>query len=222
MGGMKVSELDFIRLLPAFMRDDEAVIALSKAVNRLMLEPGKRMSTIRTWDKIDELNEAECDEMAWELSIDWYDSTYPIEVKRNLIKSYISTKRKSGTKAAVVSVLRSIFKDANIEEWFEYGGAPYFFRLEVAIPENGVTAEQQRKALENIKYYKNVRSWLERVNYTGESSGELKIGAYTAVGKRVEIWPELVESLDFTAEVATGGAVITRRQLEVYPTADDI
>ena len=29
MGGMKVSELDFVRLLPAFMRDDEAAIALS-------------------------------------------------------------------------------------------------------------------------------------------------------------------------------------------------
>ena len=32
MGGMKVSDLDFLRLLPAFMRDDEAAIALSKAI----------------------------------------------------------------------------------------------------------------------------------------------------------------------------------------------
>lgn len=190
MGGMRVSELDFLRLLPSFMRDDEAVIALSKAVDRLMLEPGTHLSTIRTWDKIDELNEAECDEMAWELSIDWYDSTYPIEVKRNLIKSYISAKRKSGTKAAVVSVLRSIFKDANIEEWYEYGGKPYFFRLEVTIPENGVTAEQQRQALENIKYYKNVRSRLEQVNYTNESTCKVKFGAYTDVIKRIEIWPK--------------------------------
>ena len=190
MGGMRVSELDFLRLLPSFMRDDEVVIALSKAVNRLMLEPGARLSTIRTWDKIDEFNETECDEMAWELNIDWYDSTYPIEVKRNLIKNYISTKRKSGTKSAVVSVLRSIFKDVNIEEWYEYGGTPYSFRLEVSVPENGVTAEQQRQALENIKYYKNMRSQLERVNYTNESTGIVKFGAYTDVVKCIEIWPE--------------------------------
>lgn len=41
MGGMKVSDLDFLRLLPAFMRDDEAAIALSKAMNKLISEPGQ-------------------------------------------------------------------------------------------------------------------------------------------------------------------------------------
>ena len=50
MGGMKVSNMDFIKLLPAFMQDDEAAIALSKAVNKLIGEPGKRLATIRTWD----------------------------------------------------------------------------------------------------------------------------------------------------------------------------
>ena len=65
MGGMRISELDFIRLLPAFMRDDEAAIALSKAMNKLLREPFKRIDTIRTWDKIDELTEPECDELAW-------------------------------------------------------------------------------------------------------------------------------------------------------------
>lgn len=29
MAGMKISDLDFVRLLPAFMHDDEAAIALS-------------------------------------------------------------------------------------------------------------------------------------------------------------------------------------------------
>ena len=47
MGGMKVSNMDFIKLLPAFMQDDEAAIALSKAVNKLIGEPGKRLATIQ-------------------------------------------------------------------------------------------------------------------------------------------------------------------------------
>ena len=62
MSGMKVSTLDFIRLLPAFMRDDEAAIALSKAMNQLIAEPGSRIQTIRTWDKIDEIGRASCRE----------------------------------------------------------------------------------------------------------------------------------------------------------------
>lgn len=192
MSGMRISDLDFLRLLPAFMQNDEAVIALSEAVNRLMQAPGARIDTIRTWDRIDELKEAECDEMAWELSIDWYDSTYPLDVKRDIIRNYLLVKRKNGTKAAILSVMRSVFKNAKLEEWFEYGGPPYAFRLEVEIPENGVTAEQQQRTLGNIKYYKNVRSWLEGTNYTTEKPGEQSIGAYTAVINRVEVWPKPV------------------------------
>lgn len=97
MGGMKVSELDFVRLLPAFMRDDEAAIALSKSMNRLMGEPSKRLKTLRVWDNIDNLTEAECDELAWELDVDWYDSTgMSLEEKRNTIKLAQQIKRKRG------------------------------------------------------------------------------------------------------------------------------
>ena len=56
MGGMKVSELEFVRLLPAFMRDDEAAIALSKAMNRLIGEPSKRLKTLRVWDSSISIN----------------------------------------------------------------------------------------------------------------------------------------------------------------------
>lgn len=51
MAGMKISDLDFVRLLPAFMRDDEAAIALSKAMNKLIQPPGSRIPTIRTWTR---------------------------------------------------------------------------------------------------------------------------------------------------------------------------
>ena len=46
MGGMKVSNMDFIKLLPAFMQDDEAAIALSKAVNKLIGEPGRTFPSL--------------------------------------------------------------------------------------------------------------------------------------------------------------------------------
>ena len=39
MGGMKLSELDFVRLLPVYMRDDKAVLAFSEAMNKLLGDP---------------------------------------------------------------------------------------------------------------------------------------------------------------------------------------
>lgn len=164
MGGMKVSDLDFVRLLPAFMRDDEAAIALSKAMNELIGEPGKRLKTIRTWDKIDELNEAECDELAWELDIDWYDSTgMSLEEKRATIKLAQQIKRKRGTKWAVERLISAYFGEGYIVEWYEMDDTPYTF---VALTTNThITAENYVKFVEAVKAAKNERSHIAGVFY---------------------------------------------------------
>ena len=164
MGGMKVSELEFVRLLPAFMRDDEAAIALSKAMNRLIGEPSKRLKTLRVWDNIDNLNEAECDELAWELDVDWYDSTgMSLEEKRATLKIAQQIKRKRGTKWAVEQLISAYFGEGYIMEWYEMYGTPYTF---VALTTNPhITAQNFGKFVEAVKAAKNVRSHLAGVFY---------------------------------------------------------
>ena len=164
MAGMKLSDLDFLRLLPAFMRDDEAVIALSKAMNSLMGEPSKRLSTIRTWDKIDELNEAECDELAWELDIDWYDSEdMTLEEKRETIKIAQQIKRKRGTKWAVERLISVYFGEGYVAEWYEMGTAPYTFM--VLTTNTHVMVKNFDKFVKAIKIAKNERSHLAGIFY---------------------------------------------------------
>ena len=165
MGGMKVSELDFVRLLPAFMQEDEAAIALSKAMNQLIGEPSKRLKTIRTWDEIDNLNEAECDELAWELDIDWYDSTgMSLEDKRATIKLAQQIKRKRGTKWAVERLISAYFGEGYVVEWYDMDGlAPFTF---VALTTNThITAENYGKFVEAVKAAKNERSHIAGVFY---------------------------------------------------------
>lgn len=162
--GMKISELDFVRLLPAFMRDDEAVIALSRAMDRLMGEPSRRLSTIRTWDKIDELNEAECDELAWELDIDWYDSAgMSLEDKRDTIKMAQQIKRKRGTKWAVERLISAYFGEGYVAEWYEIGGAPYTFVVLTTNPQ--ITDENFDKFVEAANVAKNERSHITGIYY---------------------------------------------------------
>lgn len=164
MGGMKVSELDFLRLLPAFMRDDEAAIALSKAMNQLIGGPGKRLQSIKTWDQINDLTEAECDELAWELDIDWYDSTgMSLEDKRATIQLAQQIKRKRGTKWAVERLISAYFGEGYIMEWYEMDDTPFTF---VALTTNThITAENFGKFVEAVKAAKNERSHLAGVFY---------------------------------------------------------
>ena len=167
MGGMKISELDFVRLLPAFMRDDEAVIALSNAVNLLMGEPGKRLSTLRTWDRIDELSEAECDELAWELDIDWYDSTgMSLEEKQATIKVAQQIKRKRGTKWAVERLISAYFGAGYVVEWYETDGAPFTFM--VLTTNAHIVAENFNKFVVAANAAKNERSHIVGIFYFWE------------------------------------------------------
>ena len=164
MGGMKISELDFLRLLPAFMRDDEAVIALAAAMDKLLGEPGQRLATLRTWDKIDELTEAECDEMAWELDIDWYDSGgMGLEEKRETIKLAQQIKRKRGTKWAVEQLINAYFGDGIVQEWHEMDGTPYTFV--VLTTEDSISEEGYHKFLKAAQAAKNERSHLAGVYF---------------------------------------------------------
>lgn len=164
MAGMKISELDFVRLLPAFMRDDAAVIALSQALNQLIGEPSKRLDTISTWGKIDELNEAECDELAWELDIDWYDSAgMGLAEKRETIKYAQQIKRKRGTKWAVERLISSYFGEGYVAEWYEMDSAPYTFF--VLTTETEITDENFAKFVEAANAAKNERSHIAGIYY---------------------------------------------------------
>lgn len=133
-GGMKLGDLDFKRLLPAFMRDDGAVAGLSLALNEIVPQLEGSIQTLSTWDSIDLLSEEELDALAWELNILWYDVGANIDTKRDVIKNSDLVYRRLGTKWAVESVIKSYFGDGYITEWFEYGGQPGRFRVYTANP----------------------------------------------------------------------------------------
>ena len=116
---MRLSTADILKLVPEFMRDDEAVKGLAAAVNKLIREPGQKIKTIRVWDQIDELNDAQLDELAYELDIDWYSSGLPIENKRAVIKIADLVHSKRGTKRAVEELISAYFSSGFIKEWYE-------------------------------------------------------------------------------------------------------
>lgn len=131
---MKLSNIEFIRLLPQFMRDDDAVRGLAAAVDNIVPDLAAAIRKLSTWDQIDNLTDAELDELAWELNVLWYDTTASIEIKRSLLKDSDKVYAHLGTKWAVENVIRTYFGDGNIEEWFEYGGEPGHFQVKSSNP----------------------------------------------------------------------------------------
>ena len=126
---MKLSDLEFIKLLPEFMRKDDAVRGLAAGIDSIIPQLAAEVEKLSTWDCIDKLSEAELDDLAWELNILWYDTGATIDVKRNIVRDSDAVYKRLGTKWAVENVINTYFGDGYIEEWFQYGGDPGRFRV---------------------------------------------------------------------------------------------
>lgn len=150
--GMKLSELDLIKTLPQWMRDDEADAGLANGINTLIRDLGARVPTLRTWDQIDNLTEEELDELAWEMNIDWYDNEMSIDQKRAVIKSAGTIIKKRGTKYAVMEVVNTAFGAGEVLEWFDYEGDPHHFKIIIdASTATRFDPDYIRKMLDKVK-----------------------------------------------------------------------
>lgn len=85
--------------------------------------------------------------------------------KRNLIKSSIKMHRYKGTKYALEEIFKTLNIVGNIEEWFNYNGAPYHFKVILQIFNRSINEETELKLRALINEYKNERSWLEEIQF---------------------------------------------------------
>lgn len=151
-------------ILPRNLAADKTVAALSAVVENALNDTTKRVSELVLYARIDELDEGTIDALAWQFHVDFYDVGVSLETKRKLVRSAIKDHKYKGTPWAVRSVVRSIRDDVKVEEWNQYGGNPYHFRL------NGFSGEiptghDLERLVVAIDTAKNVRSWLDGVSF---------------------------------------------------------
>lgn len=161
---MKLNDIDFVKLLPQFMRDDAAVTGLAAGVNEIVRGLASSVTMLSTWDHVDHLSESELDELAWELNIQWYDIGANLEVKRSLIKNSDKVFQRLGTKWAVENIINTYFGEGHVEEWFEYDGEPGHFR--VLSPNPSLNDERLAEFLNLLNKVKRASAKLDGVLIT--------------------------------------------------------
>ncbi|WP_175613156.1 phage tail protein I [Fusobacterium mortiferum] len=100
-------------------------------------------------------------QLAWQFSIDNWQESLSKEIKINLIKNAYWAHSKKGTKKAVEDCLKMLGYPITLQEWFEYNGNPYTYKVIIsgeAFQETWIT-----ELIELIEKYKNCRSILETV-----------------------------------------------------------
>ncbi|MDO4301792.1 MAG: phage tail protein I [Clostridia bacterium] len=113
---------------------------------------------------VDSLQEDVLDMLAIDFKVDWYNTSADIEAKRNMIKDCIKVHKHKGTAYAVEVALKNVHQNSTVEEWFEYGGKPYFFRI-VQDVSNKYEILSYDEILKTIAIYKRLSAHLESVIY---------------------------------------------------------
>ena len=126
---MRLNETEMVKLLPAWMQEDGSDKGLAAGCDIVSRDAYARLKLLSRWDKIDQLSDAELDEMAWELNIQWYDSTAPIAAKRAVIRNSDRVYSKLGTPYAVEQIVADYFGTGEVREWYQYGGQPHHFKV---------------------------------------------------------------------------------------------
>lgn len=116
-------------LLSNSLRHNPETIAIAYAV----LQEKRRILALvertRLMAAVDSLEERILDYLAVELRTPAYEDSLPLETKRTLIKGTLPYYASLGTPAAVDWVIKAVFGNGGIDEWFNYGGEPHHFQI---------------------------------------------------------------------------------------------
>ncbi|TCI25580.1 phage tail protein I [Exiguobacterium sp. SH5S4] len=118
-------------ILPRSLTSQPENAALTEAITEMFRFVLEQTDVL---DPTNPIPEMLLDIIAKEEHLDYYDDQLSADQKRALIQSSWSVHRKKGTAQAIEDVVSIILDKARIVEWFEYGGDPYHFRIEIDGP----------------------------------------------------------------------------------------
>ena len=130
--------------------------------------------------------------------------------------------RHLGTKFAVLTALSAIYPINSIQEWYEYGGHPHAFRLTVDATDVPADADRRSRILTLVRFYKNLRSYLDRVEYIirAEEDAVLHFGGLASCVVEICI-PELSDDFAFDTTLRLGGIAASVATLPLPSLPDD-
>lgn len=150
---------------PLALQKDPKMVALAHSIANVLEQRLDEINLGQIYTRIDQLPEDLLDILAKDFAVDWYDHDYDLAAKRRTIKSAPYIHRHRGTAGAVLRGIRAIYPGSRLEEWWQYGGEPYHFRVMLDMSGSDASYVSTERVLWAIGYYKSLRSHNDGVYY---------------------------------------------------------
>jgi phage tail P2-like protein len=160
------------------------------------------------------VNETLIDLLAWQFHVDFYEPGLPVKIKRELVLKSLDWHYRKGTPSVVEEIVSTVFSRAKIEEWYEYGGRPYRFRI--ATEEQKPDSDAVRKLIRAVNSVKNTRSFLDNFTHLLDFIEEIitkdvmKINVLAHFNETLEIQDG---AFDILSEFSFADRVLTRSSI---------
>lgn len=218
---MDLKGIDLLSLQSQYMSGDMTTQALCKSLNPFIQQIASKLDECNIYSRIDELDANALDELSWQFDVAFYDMELSIEKKRTLIKNAIRWHRLKGTPQAIIESATSVFGRTKLKEWFEYGGNPYFFKLQIDITEQGASMENLNKLDTLINKYKNKRSWLEKMEISLANKGNVYFSCSTICGEEIAVYPWSIKEVSSKGDINIGvGSNVDIESISIYPKGE--
>jgi len=167
---------DFSKYLPQSLQRDPKMVAFAKAATEQMLEVSGLSDDVLIYSRIDDLPEDIVDVLAYDFHVDWYDYSYPLAAKRDLLKTSVRVHKKMGTKYAIEKALSALYPESEVEEWFEYEGEPGHFQIVCDVTNSRIVASLA-DIIRAVKLYKRLSAHLDGVAFQAHIHCEIQTHA---------------------------------------------
>ncbi|MDR0546154.1 MAG: phage tail protein I, partial [Dysgonamonadaceae bacterium] len=161
---MDLSNISILNLMPPNLASDLNIKMAAEAFDEVLRDIIQKIPNVAVIPNLvlnKTVDAVLIDLLAWQFHVDFYDPKMPVEVRRDLVLKSLDWHFRKGTPSVVEEIVSTIFSKAEIQEWFDYGGLPYRFRIGTVeeLPDEE-TRKNLRRAINSVK---NTRSYLEQI-----------------------------------------------------------
>lgn len=153
--------------------------------------------------------------LAWEAGTDIAGLSEALA--RKVIRAMFDAMPYAGTAAALIGPVEALSETVRVLEWFEYGGTPYNFRVEVDASQNGLDAALINMIEKTVNKQKNARSILESIKASMLGRSTPKLSAATHGGEVTTVYPYFPDPIEAVPTLYMGAAYHTVDTTLIYP-----
>lgn len=191
MSNYGITSENLLRSFPSALRADNDIQSLAAVIADELVKLSGCTGLATIYSRIDDLDEELLDALASDFKVDWWRPNSTIEEKRRILKTSWYVHKHLGTKAAIETAIADYLGDGNVEEWFEYSGKPYHFRI--ASKNNDAIIANYDAFMSVLEVVQRRSAVLDHITSNLMHGQSLFIGTAMRIGKIGEIQMEPVD-----------------------------